>query len=482
MQYKNNNFIRSILIFLSISLLITQLLTGCSPSNENKTFVEANGKLKVIGSQLCNQKKEPIQLKGMSSHSISLFGRFVNLDTIKYLRDDWGITLFRAAMYTEEGGYITNPDVKKKVQEAVQAAIDTGIYVIIDWHILSDGNPNIYKAQAKEFFKEMATLYGEYPNVIYEICNEPNGKDVTWNDSIKPYADEVIKEIRKIDADNIIIVGTDTWSQGINAVEKAPLDFKNVMYALHFYSGTHKEWLRDRIDESLAKNIPVFVSEWGTSLANGTDGVYTAETMEWINFLDERKISWVNWSLCDKIESSAALLSSASSKGGWEDSDLSESGLLVKYILKGEKVAPFFSEGFESMLFTTGNWDFNGAMILQDKTAPSGNLVAILKNGNVITKRKNTNIYKNIKLELTYNSNNLKGTDSFIIEWFDGISWFPLDKISERSDWVTKTYDIPEASAYNPDFAIRFTAALTDSSSKVLLDEIKLIGERTLDK
>lgn len=479
---KNRNFIRSLLIFLATCLILSQLLTGCTTSDENKTIVEANGKLKVVGSQLCNQKNQPIQLKGMSTHALHLFGSVVNPDTLMHLRDDWGMTVFRAAMYTEEGGYMQNSEVKTKVQEAVQAAIDTGIYVIIDWHILSDGDPNKYKTEAKEFFKEMATLYGKYPNVIYEICNEPNGKDVTWNDSIKPYAEEVIKEIRKIDKDNIIIVGTDTWSQGINAAAKSPLDFKNIMYALHFYAGSHEQWLRDRIDECLEQNLPVFVTEWGTSLASGNDGVFTKETLEWINFLNERKISWVNWSLSDKPETSAALSPSAGSRGGWDDSDLTESGLLVKYLIKGEKVAPFFCESFESMLFRAGNWASDGAMILQDKKAPSGNFVVILKNNNFIEKKKDTNVYKNISLELSYNTSNFKDNDSFNIEWFDGKSWNLLDKITEPSDWTTKTYNLPEASAFNPNFAVRFSASLADTSSKVSLDDIKLIGESTLDK
>ena len=71
-------------------------------------------------------------------------------------RDDWHVNVFRAAMYTEEDGYIDDPSVKEKVKEAVEAAIDLGIYVIIDWHILYDGNPNEHKEEAKAFFQEMA--------------------------------------------------------------------------------------------------------------------------------------------------------------------------------------------------------------------------------------------------------------------------------------------------------------------------------------
>lgn len=169
------------------------------------------------------------------------YGDFVNKDTLKWLRDDWGITVFRAAMYTADGGYIDNPSVKNKVKEAVEAAKELGIYVIIDWHILNDGNPNQNKEKAKEFFKEMSSLYGSTPNVIYEIANEPNG-DVNWKRDIKPYAEEVIPVIRKNDPDNIIIVGTGTWSQDVNDAADDQLKDANVMYALHFYAGTHGQF------------------------------------------------------------------------------------------------------------------------------------------------------------------------------------------------------------------------------------------------
>ncbi|GAA0136846.1 hypothetical protein YSY43_36870 [Paenibacillus sp. YSY-4.3] len=286
------------------------------------------GQLKVQGNQLVGQSGQAVQLVGMSSHGLQWYGNFVNKSSLQYMRDNWGINVFRTAMYTAEKGYITNPSVKDKVKEAVQASIDLGLYVIIDWHILSDGNPNTYKTQAKAFFQEMATLYGNTPNVIYEIANEPNG-NVSWGD-VKSYAEEVITAIRAIDPDGVVIVGSPTWSQDIHLAADNPVSHNNVMYALHFYAGTHGQFLRDRITYAMNKGAAIFVTEWGTSDASGNGGPYLTPSKEWIDFLNARKISWVNWSLADKVESSAALLPGASPTGGWTDAELSASGKWVR--------------------------------------------------------------------------------------------------------------------------------------------------------
>jgi len=212
----------------------------------------------------------------------------------------------------------------------VDASIALGIYVIIDWHILSDNDPNQYKSQARAFFQDMAGRYAGVPNVLYELCNEPNGGSVQWQTSIKPYAQEIASAIRAIDRENIIIVGTPTWSQDVNAAADSPLAINNVMYSLHFYAGTHGSSLRNKADYALSKGIALFVTEWGTSSASGGGGVFLPQAQEWMDFLATRQISWVNWSLCDKSESSAALNPGASPLGGWSDSQLSQSGLFVK--------------------------------------------------------------------------------------------------------------------------------------------------------
>lgn len=298
---------------------------------QKNNLVSYNGALRIENNTLVNSKGEKIQLKGISTHGIQWYGEYANENVMRTLRDDWGANLFRIAMYTNEGGYLQDRSIKNKVYEIADIAIKLDMYVIIDWHILSDNNPLQYTNEAKEFFEEMSLKYSDTPNVIYEICNEPNG-DITWKDNIKPYAEDVIATIRKNSSESIIIVGTGTWSQDIDKAAKNPINDKNVMYALHFYSGTHTEWLRKRANEAL-KSIPIFVSEWGVSDASGNGGVYLEEAKKWVEFMKENNISWANWSLCDKDESSALLLPNTP-KDDISDKYLSESGKFVKEAMK----------------------------------------------------------------------------------------------------------------------------------------------------
>ncbi len=302
---------------------------------EKNNYVSYNGYLKVNGTKLQNQYNENIVLRGISSHGIQWYGDYITYDALKELKENWGINVFRIAMYTEERGYIFDKTIKNKVIQIINDAIKLDMYVILDWHILSDNNPNKHLNESKEFFTEMASLYKDVPNVIYEICNEPNG-GVTWDNDIKPYAEEVIKEIRKANGKALIIVGTPTYSQDVDVVSKNPINESNIMYALHFYAGTHKENLRDKAQIALNNNLPLFVSEWGMSDASGNGGIFIDSSKEWLKFLDDNNISWVVWSLCDKNESSALLMSGTRIQGIYNEEFLSESGKFIKQELKSK--------------------------------------------------------------------------------------------------------------------------------------------------
>jgi endoglucanase len=305
--------------------------TSCA-STGVKTPVERYGQLSVKGMHLVDQKGKTVQLKGISSHGLQWYGKYANKDVLQWLRDDWHIDVWRAALYLTEGGYIDNPALKQKVIDSIEACKDLGLYVIVDWHVLRDKDPRAYKEKAKVFFEEIASTYGSYPNVLYEICNEPNGENVTWNEAIKPYAEEIIPVIRKYDPDNIIIVGTPNWSQDVDVAAENPIQGNNIMYTLHFYAGTHGQELRDKVKKAIDKELPIFVTEWGTTKNSGGGGVFIKESKEWIAFLNKYSISWVNWSLNNKGEDSGILRYNADreAKGGWTNDDLSPSGKFVK--------------------------------------------------------------------------------------------------------------------------------------------------------
>lgn len=294
-----------------------------------KTPVAQNGRLKVKGTKLVNAQGKAVTLKGVSTHGINWFPQYVNKSAFKTLRDQWDVNCVRLAMYTEEyNGYCSGgskKELKKLVSDGVAEATDLGMYVIIDWHILSDGNPKTHQSQAVSFFKEMAKKYKNQKNVIYEICNEPNG-NVKWKD-VKAYATKVIKAIRTYDKKNLILVGTPTWSQDVDIAAKNPIKgYSNVMYTFHFYAATHGSAYRDKVQKALDAGLPVFVSEFGISEASGNGRIDKAEANRWIKFLKKNKISYVCWNLSNKAESCSLLKSSCKRTGGFKTSDLSAAG------------------------------------------------------------------------------------------------------------------------------------------------------------
>ncbi len=325
---------------LSLTIIITSFVAFGSMSVNalGSSFVEVNGVLTTVGNKVCNQYGCPIQLRGMSSHGVCWYGSFINASCITWLRDDWKINCFRIAMYLKGyncQGYLDDPSGNmRKVQEGIDACIDAGIYVIVDWHIANDcGDPYEYRDEAKYFFQTIASKYKDYPNIIYEICNEPNGDTVTW-DVIKQYAEYVIDAIREVDTDSFILVGTPTWSQRVDLAAEKPLDpskYPNIAYVCHFYADSHKDENRTMVTDCLNKDCPVFVSEWGTCNYQGTSTVNKDESQKWLDLLQNNKISHLNWSLSDINDNSlAALKAGASATGDWPASDLSESGIYVR--------------------------------------------------------------------------------------------------------------------------------------------------------
>jgi endoglucanase len=312
-------------IFTSIIVLVFAI-PSFSVATTVDRIVDVYGHLRVDGNRIVNQKGDPIVLRGMSLFWSQWIGKYYNDECMQWLRDDWRCTVIRAAMAVESGGYLTNPVTEMtKIRTVIEACIDLGIYVIVDWH---DHNAQNHQDQAIAFFKELATEYGNYPNLIYEIYNEP--LQVNWNTVIKPYAEAVIAEIRAIDPDNIIVVGNSTWSQDVDVVARDPIAGVNLAYALHFYAATHKQWLRDKATFALNKGIALWVTEFGTCESSGSGVLDYAESKKWFDFMDANMLSWCNWSIADKVETSAALKPGASETGNWAPSDLTESGILVR--------------------------------------------------------------------------------------------------------------------------------------------------------
>lgn len=305
-------------------------------SNAGIVTTVPTGRLQVSGTKLTDESGNIIQLRGVSTHGISWFPDYVNYDAFATLRDDWGANVVRIAMYPEEyNGYLSGGDkdsLKQIIDNGVNYATELGMYVIIDWHVLNYA-PSRHTQEACDFFAEMASKYSGHDNVIYEICNEPVGAD--WNSDIKPYAETVIGTIRQFDDHALILVGTNTWSQDVDSVVGNTLDDGNVMYVVHFYAGTHKENIRNKISTALNAGVPVFISECSICDASGNGGIDYASANEWLDFMNSNQLSFIAWSLSNKAETSALISSGCSAKSGWSDGDLSETGRWFKSAISG---------------------------------------------------------------------------------------------------------------------------------------------------
>jgi endoglucanase len=320
----------------------TQERAASSASAPASAVVDTNGRLRVCGNRICSTGGAQVQLKGMSwfwSNTTWGAERFYNGQAVASVAG-WGATVVRAAIGVHGGGGYLSGDSTAPADPAgnlararalIDGAISAGVYVIVDWH-----SHELHQAEAQQFFQTLATQYASSPNIIWETFNEPPGGTYSWA-TLKPYHEAVIRTIRAAGSQNLVVVGSPNWSQDVDVASSSPITSDtNVAYALHFYAGTHGQFLRDKANTAMSRGVAVFVTEYGTVDASGNGGYNETESNNWATWMDQNKISSANWSLHDKNESASALVPGSSSTGSWADSSLTQSGRWVKaYIGRG---------------------------------------------------------------------------------------------------------------------------------------------------
>ncbi|TWW01051.1 cellulase family glycosylhydrolase [Chitinophaga pinensis] len=312
-------------------------LLGFSSQTHAQTPVQKNGQLQVIGTKLCNQYGNPIQLRGMSTHGIQWYGwgsclTAASLDALAY---DWGADILRISLYVQEGGYETDPTgFTNQVNRLIEEATTRGMYALVDWHQLTPGDPNYNLARAKTFFSAIANTHKNKNNIIYDICNEPNS-GATWA-KIKTYADQMIPFIRAIDNDAVILVGTHGWSTmglsgdgSLQDIFNNPLTQGNVMYTFHFYAKDHRTAYLNQLNTA-SDRLPVFVTEFGTQEASGDGANDFTMAQQYIDLMARKKISWTNWNYSDDFRSGAVWITGTCSNGPWTTARLKPAGAWIR--------------------------------------------------------------------------------------------------------------------------------------------------------
>ncbi|MDA3893511.1 MAG: carbohydrate-binding protein [Salinivirgaceae bacterium] len=257
-----------------------------------QTVVDQYGRLQVYGSHVCAEDGEQISLAGMSFFWSNWASQYYNAATVNYLVDEFKVSVVRAAHGVpenegEQGSW-------ENTEAVVDAAIARGIYVIIDWHTEGDAWP--HHSQAVTFFTHMAQKYANSPNVIWEPWNEPTSQSAS---SIKDWCQDIANVIRQYDNDNLIICGSDTWSQYPNSYT---INDPNAAYTFHGYfddpanGAAHIQQFYNNVDAAMNQGSAVFVTEFGANY-NSTNG-----SNEIMDACIDRKISMCAWSVNDKPE------------------------------------------------------------------------------------------------------------------------------------------------------------------------------------
>lgn len=314
----------------ALAVLAASASATASASAPEGTPVACHGALAVKEGRIVNERGEPVTLRGMSLFWSQWAPQYYAAETVEWLARDWQVDVVRAAIAaeTEDSARQHFDREFAKASTVIDAAVAEGLYVVVDWHA-----HRAYPAEAERFLTAIARKYGHLPNLIYEDWNEPLRDGVDWSRDVKPYHERVIGAIRAIDPDNLVIAGSPSWSQDVDIAARDPLTFSNVAYTLHYYAATHGQDLRDKADIAREAGLALLVTEFGTVEATGNGPIDRAESERWWNWAERNGIGWMNWSIGDRDESSAAL-KPGTPPGGWDESDLTESGQLLRSRLR----------------------------------------------------------------------------------------------------------------------------------------------------
>ena len=301
---------RNILLCLAMFATAPVLAGALDASPKRVGPVSYYGALHTSGNKIIGAKNDQqAMLRGVSLFWSDGTGKpYYNKNVIAWAADNLKIDVFRFALgiqyYDSDGGtknalanensYKGSPDnYLSLIDNMVAAAIESDVYIIIDWH---SHRAHMETALAKTFFETVSEKYKDVPNVIYEIYNEPvDGNGGNWG-AVKSYANTICPLIRN-NTQNLILVGTPTWSQNPQNGASDPVNSTNIAYVLHFYAATHsKGTFSGRIEQALSSGYPVFISEWGTTNADGNGDANASATSEWTSYMDQKQIPNCNWS------------------------------------------------------------------------------------------------------------------------------------------------------------------------------------------
>ncbi|MBZ8181009.1 glycoside hydrolase family 5 protein [Oscillatoria salina] len=262
--------------------------------------------LQVTGRDIQDPQGNKIILRGIALPDLALHQYRIEesqsskspLELIEEMSDPsrgWYANVFRLMVNPNRRlGYNENPQgyYENFLKPAADKCLEEKVYCIIDWHYVK--NPAEYADETRNFWRDIAPKFKDYPNIMFEVFNENKTKTswAEWKEIVQPWVDL----IRAAAPQNIIIVGAPHWNQHFFDTSDNPITGGNIVYAPHIYPGLAQqfwdEWIFDFADK-----LPMIVTEWG--FRNGADyptsGTISDFGIPLKRKMDRYNIGWTAW-------------------------------------------------------------------------------------------------------------------------------------------------------------------------------------------
>ncbi len=321
-------------LFLSVSfcsLAADEMATNNLLASQTRTFDSklAPMRLHTRGKKVLNASGKPVWLYGVNIASLewSTDGEHIE-ESVNRAINDWKVNLIRLPLAQDQwfGKMMNQTDGGAAYRALVDKLVDTcaagHVYIDLDLH-WSDagkwvneggksGQHSMPDKNSVAFWQDMATRYKNWPNVIFDLYNEP--RDVSfavWRDggtvTEKPDRkktgqakvtyeavglQKLYDTVRATGATNVVTVGGLDWAYDLSGVLQGyGIKGSNLIYETHPYQ-EKKNWDKNFGDTSW--KYPVYMGEWGFGVRN-TNGLGYAQSL--MQYARKHKLHWTAWDM-----------------------------------------------------------------------------------------------------------------------------------------------------------------------------------------
>ena len=278
--------------------------------------------LRVDGKWIEDENGNPVTLRGISFCGFNnewgekVLPDFQNkIAKVTNGNNGWYPNLLRLPIKDYHLNNFSLEEIYQTLQAGVDECVKQKVYCIIDWHAVdgeegADWRSPEMDRKTKAFWSYIAPRFKDYPNVIFELYNEPGyPKLVTaqnwrnWRDKGQEWVDIIREEAPK----NLILIGSPLWGQITRFAPDYPFEGDPLAYVNHTYPGMEESWPRElgleydweEVFGKAADRVPIFITEFGWQadaeweFGTGTTADFGQPFKE---FLSKRpNINWVIW-------------------------------------------------------------------------------------------------------------------------------------------------------------------------------------------